>query len=92
MAVLLSACENEISSTPLVYPEASSPAGKLFQDKCSRCHAAPLPTAHIARLWPGAIQRMQIRMKVKGLNVLSKPELAEILDYLQHHAAVAESK
>ena len=92
MVLLLSACDNEAPSKPLVYPEAGSRAEQLFQEKCARCHKAPHPSSHIARIWPGVLQRMQMRMKAKGVTVLNKNELVEILDYLQRHAAVTESK
>jgi len=92
MVLLLSACNDEAPGEPLVYPEAGSQAERLFQGKCSRCHKAPLPSAHISRLWPGVIQRMQMRMKAKGVTALTKNELVEILDYLQRHAAVGEPK
>jgi hypothetical protein len=92
MVLLLSACNGEAPGEPLVYPEAGSQTERFFQEKCGRCHKAPLPSAHISRLWPGVIQRMQMRMKASGVTVLNKNELVEILDYLQRHAAVAESK
>lgn len=92
LLALLSACDVEVPSEPLVYPEAGSRDEQLFQDKCSRCHKAPQPSAHIARLWPGVLQRMQMRMKAKGVTVLNKNELAEILDYLQRNARVTEKE
>lgn len=92
MALLLSACDGAAPDEPVVYPEAGSQTEQLFQAKCARCHKAPQPSAHIARIWPGVVQRMQMRMKASGVTVLNKNELAEILDYLQRHAAVTGSK
>ena len=86
--LLLSACDSAIE--PQVYPEIGSPSAQLYQAKCTSCHNAPLPNAHTARMWPGVLQRMQMRMKAKGVTPLNNHELAEILNYLQRHAATAE--
>lgn len=85
LGFLLSACDS--TTEPLVYPEADSSSAQLFQAKCSGCHVAPLPSMHAARVWPGVLHRMQMRMKAKGVTPLDKIELSEILDYLQRHAA-----
>jgi hypothetical protein len=85
LALLLSACDS--TTEPPVYPEADSPSAQLFQAKCSGCHVAPQPSMHAARVWPGVLHRMQMRMKAKGVTPLDNTELSEILDYLQRHAA-----
>jgi hypothetical protein len=91
---LLSACDSvtESSNELVAYPEAGSPAAQRFQEKCTGCHNAPQPSVHTARMWPSVLQRMQMRMKAKGVQPLNKTELGEILDYLQRHAAQTELK
>ncbi len=90
VALLLSACE--LPNEPLVYPEADSASAKLYQAKCARCHNAPQPHAHTVQAWPAILQRMQMRMVTKGATPLNKDELSEVLDYLQRHATLADSK
>lgn len=84
---LLSACgDNGGQAGKPVLPQSQSPAALLYVEKCSACHTVPLPSKHTARLWPSVLQRMQIRMKSKGVKKLSRDELAILLDYLQKHA------
>ncbi len=90
LLVMITACDT--STENIEYPEAGSPAAKLFLEKCSFCHVAPAPTAHAARVWPGVLQRMQMRMKAKGMPSLNNRTLADILDYLQRNAAELEPK
>jgi len=85
----LVACSQEQQSEPLKvtdYPDYNSEPAKLYVSKCSGCHAAPLPAAHIARQWSSVVQRMQMRMKNKAVQPLNSSELAIVLDYLQKHA------
>jgi len=89
-ALLLSACS--VPSEPRVYPEAGSSAEQFYQQKCGLCHNAPHPDANTARAWFGVVQRMQMRMKSKGVSPLDKTELDDVLDYLQRHAATVEPK
>jgi hypothetical protein len=89
-ALLLSACG--VPSEPPVYPDTDSASAQLFQAKCSGCHIAPKPNAHTEQVWFRVVQRMQMRMKAKGLPPLSKPELEIVLGYLQRYAATMESK
>ena len=90
--LFLAACSESTPSAPVSYPDMDSVAARLYQSKCSVCHVAPQPSAHTERLWPGVIQRMQMRMQAKGIVPLNKNELGEILDYLQSHAAAKETK
>lgn len=85
---LLVACstEDNASPSPLVYPDAESPGAKLYVEKCSGCHAAPLPGIHVSSHWPGIVQRMQQRMTAKAIQPLNKTDVAIIVDYLQKHA------
>ena len=83
--LMLAGCSADVPE-PTVYPEAGSPSAQLYQAKCGACHGAPDPAVHIDRVWASVLQRMQMRMKAKGITPLDKNELSEILDYLQRHA------
>jgi hypothetical protein len=89
-AVLLvaSACTGEAPPATISYPEAGSTAMQLYVARCGDCHAAPQPVSHTARVWPGVVQRMQMRMQAKARTPLQKEELGLIVDYLQRHAGV----
>jgi len=87
--LVLFACTSQDSTVPLTakdYPESGSEQAVLYLTKCSECHAAPLPSIHTARQWPGVVQRMQFRMTSKAMPALSNDELANIVSYLQKHA------
>jgi hypothetical protein len=86
MALGLIACSSETSTQPVVYPEIDSEAAALFIARCSGCHVAPQPDSRPARLWPGIVQRMQMRMENKGFAPLNKDELVVVLDYVQRNA------
>jgi hypothetical protein len=76
----------------LVYPEADSSSAQLYLEKCTGCHNAPQPKAHTARVWSRVLQRMQVRMKAKGVTPLNNKELSTILDYLQKNSVAVEPK
>lgn len=86
----LVACSGDTSTQPVEYPEVESEAAALFIARCSSCHLAPRPDSHPARLWPGIVQRMQMRMENKAFPPLNKEELAMVLDYLQRNARDVE--
>lgn len=84
---LLFACgENQASKSSIQIPEAGSKAAMLYVEKCKGCHTVPLPSKHTAKLWPSVLNRMQMRMKSKGVKKLSKEELVILMEYLQKHA------
>lgn len=85
--LLLSACDS--TTKPLVYPETESASAQLFLQKCNGCHVAPKPGSRSAKAWSTVVQRMQMRMRAKGVTPLNNEELTEVLDYLQRHAAKA---
>ena len=89
-AVLLvvSACTGEAPPATMDYPEEGSTAMQLYVARCSDCHVAPQPVSHTAKIWPGVVQRMQMRMQAKARTPLKKEELRLIVDYLQRHAGV----
>lgn len=68
------------------YPDYQSQAAQVYLQKCSQCHAAPLPKIHVAAHWPGVVQRMEMRMQNKAMQPPNKQETSMILEYLQKHA------
>ncbi|WP_455210591.1 hypothetical protein [Kaarinaea lacus] len=86
MGAVLSACSNDRGGQPKSYPDSNSPQALLYVDKCGQCHAAPLPSAHSANIWPSVLDRMQVRMKTKHVPPLTRQEMSIILGYLQQHA------
>ena len=86
IGVVLSACGNERNEQPRSYPDSDSPQAQLYVEKCSQCHAAPLPSVHSANMWPSVLDRMQLRMKTKHVPPLTRQEMSIILGYLQLHA------
>ena len=85
--LLLSACDS--TTKPLSYPQADSASAQIFLQKCGGCHVAPEPGSRSARAWSTVVQRMQMRMRAKGMPPLNNEEMTEVLDYLQRHAAQA---
>jgi len=85
LLILLTSCNRE-PGEKLVYPEPDSTQAQLYLLKCGECHAAPLPTAHIAITWVRVIERMQYRMISKKIAPLNDDEKASILEYLQKYA------
>jgi len=85
-SLLLVSCSNEHQQVSLSYPDADSEPAMLYLSKCGDCHAAPLPTAHTAKMWVSVVNRMQFRMISKKVFPLNEKEQASILQYLQTHA------
>jgi len=91
LAILLSvaallACSPDM--TPADYsklPEFGSPQVTLYVEKCSECHAAPLPTVHPKTMWSAVVDRMQLRMTSKKVVPLNKQQQQQILDYLEKY-------
>lgn len=82
-----SGCSDTASPPAQSYPEAGSKAATLFVSRCGECHVAPQPKSHVAEIWPGVVQRMQMRRRSMAKPPLNRQEMATILDYLQRHAA-----
>ena len=68
------------------YEELNTPAGKLFDATCSRCHGLPDPKQHTADEWPEVVQRMTRNMQLMGKPVPDREALDTILGFLQQHA------
>ena len=86
LLLICSACTGEAPPEPVDYPETGSAVTQLYLARCGDCHVAPQPASRTARVWPGIVQRMQMRMQAKARTPLNKNELSLILDYLQRHA------
>jgi len=86
---LISGCDSE-KATNLSYPEPGSSGARVLLEKCGICHAAPMPSSHGANIWPGILQRMQMRMTSKAQQTLSPEEAGILLEYLQRHASASE--
>ena len=84
----VSACTGEAPPATMNYPEEGSSVMQSYIAKCGDCHVAPQPVSHTAKVWPGVLHRMQMRMQAKARKPLDKTELAMILDYVQRHARV----
>jgi len=84
---LLSACSRDtVTQAPPVYPDPTSTGAKLLAEKCTGCHAPPLPGAHTAREWPGVVFRMQNHRVMTSLKPLTDAEVGQLVEYLQKHA------
>ncbi len=91
MLTLLFACQPINTQVVHNYPEADSEGAKVLLERCSSCHAAPLPSTHSAKVWPSVLNRMQDRMVTKSYNRLTPIEQRLLLDYLQKHANAVET-
>ncbi len=68
-------------------PEASSPAGVLYREKCGLCHPAPLPQKYTFKVWKGIIPTMEERVKKTGLRApLTEEEVEILLNYFKKHS------
>lgn len=90
--LLLAACSEELAKQPVNYPEADSAAAQMMLEKCSSCHAAPIPGMYAANVWPGVVYRMQLQMNTHGFEPITETQRVVIVDYLQRHAAQKENK
>ena len=92
MAIAVFACGNNQTAQPRNYPDEGTPQAQIYMEKCGQCHAAPLPSAHTAKIWPSVLQRMQLRMKTKHVPPLTRKEMSIILGYVQQHAKPSADK
>jgi hypothetical protein len=88
MLLMTSACIGEAPTAVQDYPETGTAVMQLYLAKCGDCHRAPQPASRTARVWPGILHRMQMRMQAKARKPLDKHELGLIMDYVQRNAKV----
>lgn len=82
-------CGCQLDVEPMDYrrlPEFPSAEVSLYIEKCGDCHAAPMPTTHIGKEWPGVLNRMDFRMTSQKMMALTPADSAVILRYLQRNA------
>ncbi len=89
LAMFLTACSDRPEPVAREYPDMDSAGAALLMGRCSSCHIAPSPAAHVADAWPVVLNRMKMRMRSRGYPVLVEEEQRVLLDYLQVHAASA---
>jgi hypothetical protein len=78
--LLMGGCEQGL-------PEAGSPSGVLYSEKCGLCHPAPLPQKYTFKVWKGIIPTMEERVKKTGLRgLLTEEETEIILNYFKKHS------
>jgi hypothetical protein len=92
LLLICSACTIEAPPVPVDYPETGSAVTQLYLARCGDCHVAPQPASRTARVWPGIVQRMQMRMRAGARTPLDENELRLILDYVQRHAGTGSKK
>ncbi|MCG6957517.1 MAG: hypothetical protein LJF04_16120 [Gemmatimonadetes bacterium] len=62
-------------------------AYRAFSMRCRACHQLPSPGSKPAYLWDGVVSRMRKNAVDAGLMPMSASDQAEVLDFLQRHAA-----
>jgi len=90
VGLALGGCSVETPTSAVEYPEPDTEAARLYLQKCGLCHVAPEPSLHTSKVWFGVVQRMQMRMRSRGVQPLEKVELDAVLGYLQRHAGSHE--
>ncbi len=71
---------------PNAYDDLDSAEGRAFLQACSRCHAAPDPSQHLAKEWPRIVLRMKYNMSDAGRESLDEESTALVVSYLQRHS------
>ena len=67
-------------------PEPESAGAKLYEARCSVCHALPHPKRLDWPAWQHTLRVMRERMQQRGVAEPSKQEWRQISDYLKRHA------
>ena len=60
---------------------------RLLSMRCGACHQPPAPASKPAWLWEGTVARMRQNAREAGLMPMSAGDEAEVLRFLQRHAA-----
>jgi len=66
-------------------PDANTPAAKMFQERCSVCHALPHPSRLDWAHWRHMLSTMKQRMNERGMT-MKQDEWRQIAAYLKLHA------
>ena len=67
------------------YPDLDTPAGRLFAQACSQCHALPDPRQHTAAQWPSVVARMELRMRQSNMPLPGGRATKDIEAFLEQH-------
>jgi hypothetical protein len=87
LLLLCVACDTTTqTATSVNYPDDTSERFVLYKEKCSVCHAPPLPSRYKAKQWPQILERMQMRMTRISIKPLDEKQKSIILGYLQEFA------
>lgn len=65
--------------------DLDSPAGRMFQKLCSRCHTTPDPNLHTVHEWPRVVLRMKAHMQNARLVLPDNHVIEESIRFLQAH-------
>lgn len=74
------------AGVPTSIPDANTPAGALFTEKCGACHAVPHPKRNTATEWQHLLTLMERRMAERSMVALSTTDREILLGYLHRHA------
>ncbi|MEJ2684225.1 MAG: cytochrome c [Candidatus Sulfobium sp.] len=74
-----------LAGRPTPIPGASSPAARLYVEKCGPCHSVPHPKRHTFEEWRHIIIVMKERMESKGMT-FTPEERKIVLGYLKQHS------
>ena len=67
-------------------PEPQSVAARLYEARCSVCHALPHPKRLDWPAWQHTLRVMRERIQQRGMSEPSKQEWRQISGYLKRHA------
>lgn len=64
----------------------NTPAGHIFQQTCSGCHALPDPSQHAPGEWPQVVARMRVHQQAMGKPVMRDQDQVAIVGLLKRLA------
>jgi hypothetical protein len=68
------------------YPDLDTPAGRLFAQTCSQCHALPDPRQHTATQWPSVVARMELHMRQSNMPLPREAALKAVDAFLERNS------
>ena len=80
LTILLSGCK------PAALPDATSPGGQLYVQRCGNCHAPYNPHEMTAAMWDTQVTMMESKIQAAGMPALTSDERESILEYLKRNA------